>query len=140
MFSFYLSAKGNESFIDFGTPNTSIMTHERDIVWLDVISEIDQQPWWTNKINGIRWDDKMGNEVLALEETSAFTDTGTSCIMGPKYMVDYIKNSILDLLPAYENNIMWGQLFKCSYRSKLPTFSFLFGNHWFEVRPEDYAV
>ena len=87
MFSFYLSTKGNESFIDFGTPNTSLMTHERDIVWLDIIPEIDQQPWWTNKINGIRWDEKMGNKALALDETSAFTDTGTSCIMGPARMI-----------------------------------------------------
>ena len=52
MFSFYLSNVGNDSFIDFGAPNPSVMS-TREIVWLDVINEDGTENWWTNKITGI---------------------------------------------------------------------------------------
>ena len=39
IFSFYLSGKGSgqDSYIDFGTPNEKVFSDKNDIVWLDVI-------------------------------------------------------------------------------------------------------
>ena len=36
-FSFYLTRKGTDSYIDFGAPNTAVMENPDQIVWLDVI-------------------------------------------------------------------------------------------------------
>ena len=60
--------------------------------------------------------------------------------MGPAIMIEYIREAILYQLPDYKDNGYWNELFSCSYRSYLPSFWLLFGEHWFEVRPEDYAV
>ena len=143
MFSFYLSGteEENDSFIDFGTPNPFVMsTGLEEIVWLDVLNEDGTEHWWTNKITGIQWDIKLHQEMFTLTETKAFTDTGTSCIMGPKLMIRFIKDNILKLLPDYMLDNFWSELFDCNYREHLPSFWLLFGSHWFEVRPEDYAV
>ena len=78
--------------------------------------------------------------MFELKETKAFTDSGTSCIMGPSLMIRYIKDTVLDLLPRYYQDLFWSELFDCDFREYLPSFYLLFGNHWFEVRPEDYAV
>ena len=55
-------------------------------------------------------------------------------------MIRYIKDTILGLLPTYYEDLFWSELFDCEYRKHLPSFYLLFGSHWFEVRPEDYAV
>ena len=83
---------------------------------------------------------KLRQAMFTLKETKAFTDTGTSCIMGPSLMIQYIKDTILDVLPGYYHDSFWGELFDCDYREELPSFHLLFGSHWFEVRPEDYAI
>ena len=43
-FSFYLTDLGSSSYIDFGTPNTAVMSDENDIIWIDIESE---NIWWT---------------------------------------------------------------------------------------------
>ena len=52
MFSFYLTSYGDNSFIDFGTPNPAVMSTD-EITWLDVLNEDGNETWWTNKITGI---------------------------------------------------------------------------------------
>ena len=52
MFSFYLTSYGDNSFIDFGTPNPAVMSTD-EIIWLDVLNEDGNETWWTNKITGI---------------------------------------------------------------------------------------
>ena len=93
-----------------------------------------------NKVTGMKWDEKFGNSVFSFEETKAFTDTGSSCILGPPHMIEYIKSGILYSITETYANGFWQQLFPCSEIDNLPTFWLLFGDHWFEVRPEDYAV
>lgn len=88
----------------------------------------------------MKWDEKFGNSVFSFNETKAFTDTGTSCIKGPAKMVEYIKSGILYSLEETEIHKYWGDVFPCSQREQLPTFWLLFGDYWFEVRPEDYAI
>ena len=64
-----------------------------------------------NKVTGLKWDDKFANASFTFEETKAFTDTGTSCILGPAYMIDYITSAILYHIPEYEPHGYWNQLF-----------------------------
>ena len=56
VFSFYLTDTSETSYIDFGTPNTSVMKYHEDgeegIVWLDIVED---DPWWTNYITGFYW-------------------------------------------------------------------------------------
>ena len=52
MFSFFLSNTGDDSFIDFGSPNPRAMKNE-EIVWLDVLNEDGNENVWSNKITGI---------------------------------------------------------------------------------------
>lgn len=143
MFSFYLSStdEANDSFIDFGAPNTAVMsTSMEEVVWLDVLNDDGNETWWTNKITGIQWDIKLRQAIFSLTETKAFTDTGTSCIMGPSLMIKHIKDTIKGELPRYYLDDYWGELFDCDYRKEMPSFWLLFGSYWFEVRPEDYAI
>ena len=81
VFSFYLTDLQGSSYIDFGTPNTAVMSDVNDIIYIDII---DDDAWWTNYVEGIRFGDLM-NDVTeyALTRSTALTDTGTSCVIGP---------------------------------------------------------
>ena len=96
MFSFYLTGHEDDSYIDFGAYNKHAITDEDDIVWLNVKNN---DRWWTNYITGFKW--SFPNPVLyKLEKTKAFTDTGTSCIIGPQDYVDWILKVLIDLLSS----------------------------------------
>ena len=43
-FSFYLTGQSGSSYIDFGTPNTSVMTDSNDIIYIGIQ---DEDRWWT---------------------------------------------------------------------------------------------
>ena len=79
-FSFLLTNTpwvSDESYIDFGAPNTSVMTSEDDIVWIDSTT---YGGWWTNYVTGWRW---SGSDTEYALTGWALTDTGGSCIKGP---------------------------------------------------------
>lgn len=138
-FSVYLTSIPEESFIDFGEPNLAVMSDPGAVVWLDVLNEDGNESWWTNKINGVRWGTDT-KAVFALDERKAFTDTGTSCLIGPSLEIGYLTQVIVDHLTYFELDQIWGIVFNCRDREYLPTFELLYGSHWFEIRPEDYAV
>ena len=136
MFSFYLTGHEDDSYIDFGAYNKHAITDEDDIVWLDVL---DNDRWWTNFITGFKW--SFPNPVhYRFEKTKAFTDTGTSCIIGPQDYIQWILNVLIDMLGSSQSSSKWGTVFDCSEVSNLPSFYLLFGDYWFEVMPEDYTV
>ena len=96
MFSFYLTGHEEESYVDFGDYDRNVMKNEEEIVWLDVI---DNDRWWTNFITGFKWD--LPEPVLYnFEKTKAFTDTGTSCIIGPKDYVNWITQTLVNSLSS----------------------------------------
>lgn len=138
-FSVYLTSIPGESYIDFGEPNLAAMSNPGAVVWLDVLNEDGNESWWTNKINGIKWGD-TDDAAFALTERKAFTDTGTSCLIGPSLEIGYLTQHIVDHLQYYEEDPNWGIVFNCRDREYLPTFELLYGHHWFQVRPDDYAV
>ena len=72
-----------DSYIDFGAPNTSVMSSEDDIVWIDSTSH---GGWWTNYVTGWRW--ANSETEYAVTRRWALTDTGSSCILGPAETVD----------------------------------------------------
>lgn len=39
VFSLYLTNQSSSSYIDFGAPNTAVMSDENAIVWIDILSE-----------------------------------------------------------------------------------------------------
>lgn len=44
VFSFYLTNLSGSSYIDFGTPNTAVMSDVNDIIYMDILSN---DYWWT---------------------------------------------------------------------------------------------
>jgi len=60
VFSFYLTDLASSSYIDFGTPNTAAMTDEADIIYIPII---DDDYWWTAKVQGLRWGTEMNDDT-----------------------------------------------------------------------------
>ena len=88
MFAFLMTGDVNttgNSYIDFGTPDTSVMTSESDIVWIKSTSV---GGWWTANVTGWRYTGSS-NEI-GLPSTWALTDTGTSCLIGPSSVVNTV--------------------------------------------------
>ena len=75
-----------------------------------------------------------------MKAKEAITDTGTSCIFGPKSEVNSIRHTILNMIEGVFEDVQWDYLFECSKAIDLPKFSLLFGGYWMEVLPEDYIV
>ena len=94
-FSFYMTGLDDTSYIDFGTPDSSITGDDgTDVLWLPVD---DDSVWWQNTVYGMKWGSNEINngEYISFEEKSGITDTGSSCIVGPSQYVDYIYDTIL---------------------------------------------
>ena len=55
-FSFYFADESETSYMDFGTPNESVMKYqgvgEESTVWLEVV---ENDRWWTSHITGFYW-------------------------------------------------------------------------------------
>ena len=139
-FSFYMDLRTDSSYMDFGTPDPAMAT---DVVWLDVLADSrvysDWQNWWVNEVRGLYW---QGEEprLYKLRALAALTDTGSSCIHGPGPYIRYLKDTILSQVSATTETVdSWEHYFDCDERSSLPSFYLLFGEHWFEVSPYDYA-
>ena len=129
-----------KSHIDFGPPDTSEMTNETDLTWLDVLPG---DAMWANRISGVRFGGLEADvdPDFAFTPKRAFTDTSSSCISGPAEEVDFITMALSDVLDVYDYNIdeAFSYAFDCepnvgSFRS----IYLLFGDSWFELRPKDY--
>ena len=139
VFSWYMSGKAGKTYIDFGTPNSSIYDNAK-LIYIPIK---DNNYWWTNSITGVRWTKNSANRVeYKYTSSNALTDTGSSCIIGPAAMVDYFKNTILNTIPKVETHSSWDYQFDCSDAptSSMPSFELLYGGYWFEVLPEDYII
>ena len=135
----YESSQGL-SHIDFGPPDPTAMTDEADLAWLDVLPG---DAMWANRISGVRFGglDADVDADFALTPKRAFTDTTSSCISGPAAEVDFITAALSDVLDVYDYDVAeaFSYAFDCdpnidSFRS----IYLLFGDSWFELRPEDY--
>ena len=137
-FSFYMTGLSGQSYIDFGTPNTAIMTSASDILWMNILSE---DYWWSQYITGFKWGSTMNDATeYKIDTISALTDTGTSCIIGPTSAVASIRNQILNLATNVSTSSSWDYLFDCSSKSSFPEFELLYGGYWFKVTADDYTI
>ena len=89
-------------------------------------------------MTGFKWDsgilDADGNvdttEYVISTATSALTDTGSSCIVGPSAEADSIRNTILNTLSETFETSGWDYYFDCAAATDMPSFSFLYGGYW----------
>lgn len=141
-FSFYMTGKDGQSYIDFGPPNASVM--DGSPIYIDIQ---DENLWWTEQLVGMRWEasfDADQVEYAITSATNAITDTGSSCIVGPASEVDFIVNTIIGVVNGLVSDLTedsgWGYVFTCPNVADLPKFELMYGGYWFEVLPEDYLV
>ena len=73
-------------------------------------------------------------------EILAITDTGSSCLVLPNNIYNFIIEWLLQYLSDPDYDSGWGYIFSCDTLSELPTIDLLYGGYWFEVLPEDYVV
>lgn len=91
-FSFYMTNLSGQSYIDFGTPDASIIGDGSSLFWLD---KDQTSQWWSNEVRGMKWGSGDDLYETAFNPTTAVTDTGTSCIVGPSEYANLIYNHIL---------------------------------------------
>ena len=125
------------SYIDFGAPNESLLNGVEPL-WLPVQ---DNSYWWTAYVEGVY----VGNDATtatkyALNRSLGLTDTGSSCIIGPQAEINAITDLLLASLSYYATDNSWGYLFWCDELPSMPNLNLLYGEYWFEVRPQDYGV
>ena len=56
VFSFYMTGMDGESYIDYGTPNTSVM--DGSPIYISIMSS---NYWWSSDLTGFRWDSSMSD-------------------------------------------------------------------------------
>ena len=127
----------NDSYIDFGTPDASIIG-STEVIYITIE---DENYWWTSHVTGFRWGSSMNDSTeYIIPETEGLTDTGSSCIIGPSYQLTPIMNTILNLSDTVTRDNSWDYLFDCDDAALMPSFELLYGGYWFEVLPEDYII
>lgn len=110
VFSFYLTGLNSESYVDFGTPDTSVMNGP--VTYLPIESE---NKFWASSISGFRWENKTDTVEYALKQApKALTDTGTSCIFGPSSEINSIRYTILNMISNVYSDLVWDYIFDCS--------------------------
>ena len=137
-FSFQLNRSPGLSYVEFGTPNSTI-TSSGTVQWFSVNNGSN---YWSNKIYGYKWGDTMGDSTEYVW-TSKDADiwSSYSCIAGPNSQLDGIINGILGKMTTFATNASWGYIFWCSdvTNGTLPSFFLNFGGYYMEVTPENYT-
>ena len=142
IFSFYMTDTDGQSYIDFGAIDSSVVTNSGDVVYIDSESS----EWWKNQVTGFRWGPEHDDdtEYVITPGDDDITDTGTSCILGPRRYMKYIRSVILNKFSS-DNRLRFSSwkrdyIFDCSLADEMPSFDLLYGDYWFQVNPEDYVV
>ena len=66
--------------MDVGTYRESAMKSSAELVWITAIDDY----WWTNYIDGIKYDSgKSNTDAYSMESMKAFSDSGSSCTYIP---------------------------------------------------------
>ena len=122
IFSFYLSGESGQSYIDFGLPNTAVYKDASLYVSIPVKAN---SPYWTNTVSGVRWTTNSNDKTeYKLNANDAIIDSGSSCIVGPKSDINFIRNTILNQIQGVSTSTSWDYQFACANadRTKLPSF------------------
>ena len=55
------------------------------------------QYYWREKVTGVRWTTNFTDKTeYKITSANALTDTGASCISGPKREIEFLQNTILN--------------------------------------------
>jgi len=117
IFSFYLTGLDGDSYIDYGKANPAAMSDPSQLVYMDVI---DDTPWWTEYVTGLRIHTGVDEETsetiyesYSLPKVEGVTDTGSSCLIGPTKYMNTIRDKIAERTPSatwyndLNNYIFW---------------------------------
>ena len=121
------------------------MTDPNDLIWMQSKQKKTNNVggWWSNHVTGLRWrcpngkskcKNKENKIEYALDKKFAITDTGSSCILGPKDAINYLVSSLEDFMGATASDPNWGTLFFCEKRTSMPDFDLLVDEYWMRVR------
>lgn len=122
--------------MDFGAPNQAAMSNPSDLIWITADS---QYQHWTSTVGGMKW---SGTDTVPVTFTNqvGLTDTGSSCIVGPRASIEPIQTTIYNKITNKVANSNWDYIFSCSQINNLDSFFLQYGDYWFEIRPQDYIV
>ena len=80
MFSVFIGQDVSDSYIDFGTPDVSIVGSEpwNDVKWVNIRTSSD---YWENEVYGYRWGDGAEDQTTkTLDTKQAYLDSTGACI------------------------------------------------------------
>ena len=135
-FSVFMTGTDGNSYMDFGPPNEAAMSDPAELIQFD---SLEGDPWWSNHVNGIRFED--GSEYSVQPTTRTITDTGASCIIGPPGELGTIIEKILENVPSKEyNTYLSNYIYDCSDNGLVQDFEIMFNDYWFQVLAEDVSL
>ena len=118
----------NTSYIDFGSPNTSVFTES--VAYVPII--LDDEVNWTVAVNGFRWGESMRDwkREYRISASSTSSNYGAlnlnlPCISGPSKYIEPIKNMMMLKLRKKTRSQSTSLSFDCKDASKLPSFEIL---------------
>jgi len=114
-FSFYLDGQSGDSYVDFGAPNTSVMSTS-SVAYIPILEETH---YWSSKITGFRWGSSSNGDdtEYAVREADGRADTGQGCIFGPLTDIKPIIYMILSTVEPVYAQSGWDYLFDCDKTS-----------------------
>lgn len=159
VFAFVLrhdSHHNTQSYMDIGFVNHEAMAdEEHELLWLDVVKDdYYGQFWWHHYLQGIRFRDQVTGNVTyeesvqsaesyatAYENVLGIVDSGTSCLVLPEDIYEFIESYMISKLDYYSYDYFgWGYIFSCSEAYNLPTIDLLLGDVWLEIFVEDMII
>jgi len=127
IFSFYLDSDGGDaSVLVLGGTDSSL--YSGDITYIPTAKAASLLPYWLISASDIKIGDKSSKACNFLTGCYMVVDTGTSVLAGPP--------SSMDKLIAQVGNVADD----CSNVDSLPTLTFTFSGHDFELGPEYYVI
>jgi hypothetical protein len=139
-FSVFLTPKGGQSYIDFGTPQASGMKASDDT--RDIYVENDF--FWSAYSQGMAFYDTSMENSYGYDQGSmvySIIDTGSSGIL---LSSDYFDKVIKQIFAKVDNtkftikdSIVYSE---CISNSVMPSLFFMFNELWVEIKSEDYLV
>jgi hypothetical protein len=117
------------------------MSDPSKTVWLDILDDPYWGYFWADYLTGFSFSNTK--DVWSFNPTPAITDSGSSCLVGPKSGIQTIERNVLKDVEIDFVDSDWGNVFSCSRYLKagrLPNIQLKYGGYWFDVLPEDYVL
>ena len=144
-FSIQLSPYGEQSHIDFGTPQAARMKHSN---WVQYI-ELENDFFWSAKCQGFaigqtsnswKWGSILDSyDTVSSGSVYSIFDTGSSAIIFPRAYFARFLVELYSGMGGDEYELASGYVMSKCYPD-FPTLYFMFDGRWVSVDPEEYVV